>query len=309
MSFKLYLAAVFTNSYMRDQQKWPKLLPYEQAHFDAADPILESYHYIKSQRYVDEIRAIGRRVFLDSGAFSAFTLGKTIDIREYCEYVKKNDDIIAVDDGIKMIAGLDAIGDVKATFQNLKVMEQLGVRAIPCFHSGEDERYLEHYIQNYEYISLGGMVGASIVQLGMWLDRVWSKYLIDGSGRPRVKVHGFGITTDHIMKDYPWWSCDSSTWIQATQFGNIFMPNRGIINVSEKSTAIKIRGSHIDNMTQEASKALINEIAAQGFDYERLRTEYLGRAAYNIWAFQVRGRQIREQNEKIPVTLDYMDLF
>ena len=309
MSFKLYLAAVFTNSYMKGQRHWFKLLPYEQSHFETADPILESYHYIKSQRFVDEIRAIGRRVFLDSGAFSAFTLGETIDIREYCNYVKRNDDIIAVDDGVKMIAGLDAIGDVKVTFQNLKVMEQLGVKAIPCFHSGEDERYLEYYIKNYEYISLGGMVGASVTQLGMWLDRIWSKYLIDGSGRPRVKVHGFGITTDHIMKNYPWWSCDSSTWIQATSFGNIFMPNRGIINVSEKSTTVKIRGSHVDNMAPGISQTLIDEISSQGFDYSRLRTEYIARAAYNIWAFQCRGKQIREQNEKTPVTIDYMDLF
>jgi len=103
-----------------------------------------------------------------------------------------------------MIAGLDGIGDALLTYNNLKLMESYGCPAIPCFHAGEDERYLEYYIQHYPYIALGGMVGQGVSQLKMWLDRIWEKYLIDGSGNAKVKCHGFGITSFDLMWMYPW---------------------------------------------------------------------------------------------------------
>ena len=240
---KLYTAAVYTNEYvpgMHSPIRWDVLNEHERNIVSNLPNILESYHYVWKDKYVKGMREDGAKIFLDSGAFSAYTLGAKIHLPTYVDYIKRNIDILRVEDGVLMAAVLDGIGDPLETYRNQLSMEALGVKPMPCFHAGEDERYLEWYIQNYDYISLGGMVGSSTKQLMLWLDRVWDKYLVDGSGKPRLKVHGFGITSIPIMERYPWWSCDSSSWIQAGSFGSIVTPEFGPIAISDKSPITKI---------------------------------------------------------------------
>lgn len=71
----IFMAAVYTNSYMRGQNRYVKLNDREREIVHNIPHILESYHYIGSQRFIDQMRADNAKVFLDSGAFSAYTLG------------------------------------------------------------------------------------------------------------------------------------------------------------------------------------------------------------------------------------------
>lgn len=283
----IYCAAVFSNSYCRGQNRYVKLTPHEQQLVDNLPHILESYHYVGKQIFVDNMRENNAQIFVDSGAFSAFTLGATIDLRSYCDYIKRNRDIIRVEDGVVMASVLDGIGDPLQTWRNQLNMEELGAKPLPCFHAGEDERYLEWYVQKYEYITLGGMVGSSTAQLMTWLDRIWDRYLVDGSGNPRLKVHGFGITSIPLMERYPWWSCDSSSWIQSAAFGSIVSPKHGPLAVSSKSPSRHDYGQHISTLSPVEQDYVLRMLELQGFTYERLSTVYESRAAYNLWAFGV----------------------
>jgi hypothetical protein len=233
------------------------------------------------------MRADNASIFLDSGAFSAFTLGVDLKVSDYCEYIQRNSDIIRKEDGIAMASVLDGIGDPLQTWRNQYEMELRGVRPLPCFHAGEDERYLEHYVANYPYITLGGMVGSSTKQLCIWLDRMWDRYLVDGSGRAKVKVHGFGITAIPIMERYPWYSCDSSSWIQTAAFGSIVSPEHGPLNISEKSPSRHDAGQHITTLSAIEQDYVLQMLEKQGFTLERLATIYESRAAYNLWAYGV----------------------
>lgn len=282
---KLYLAGIYTSNFHKESQLYARLTEREKAARDGVRYYLESYHYIHKQAYVDKIRADGVKVFLDSGAFSAFTKGVEVDMREYCDYIKRNLDIIETVDGALCASVLDGIGDPLQTWQNQMAMEQMGVRPLPCFHYGEDERYLEWYVQNYDYITLGGMVPISTPQLFHWLDRIWEKYLIDGSGRPRIKVHGFGLTAQALMERYPWYSVDSSSWVQIAANGNILVPGLGALSVSENSPAAKQYNRHVDTLPELQREGLIQRVAEQGFEMERLQTEYVSRWTYNCWAF------------------------
>lgn len=284
---QVYMAAVYTNGYMNGQKRNEKLNEREKQITADLPHILESWHYVGKQKYVDEMRADNARVFLDSGAFSAFTLGVELSVADYCEYIQRNSDIIRVEDGVTMASVLDGIGDPLQTYRNQLEMEERGVRPLPCFHAGEDERYLEHYVSNYEYITLGGMVGTSTKQLCVWLDRIWDRYLTDGSGRPRIKVHGFGITAVPVMERYPWYSCDSSSWIQSAAFGSIVTPQHGPLSVSEKSPSRHDVGQHISTLTAIEQDVVFRELEEAGFTYERLSTTYESRAAYNLWAYGV----------------------
>lgn len=289
----IYMAAVYTNSYMPGMNRYIKLTEREREIVEGLPHILESWHYVGKQSYVDHMRNDSAQIFLDSGAFSAYTLGATLSVEEYCDYIQRNRDIIRVEDGTVMASVLDGIGDPLQTYRNQLEMEARGVRPLPCFHAGEDERYLEYYIQNYEYITLGGMVGSSTKQLMVWLDRMWDRYLTDGSGRARVKVHGFGITAVPIMEAYPWYSCDSSSWIQSAAFGGLILPGYSQnnlampINVSDKSPSRHDPGQHVATLTQIEQDFILQKLEENGFTYERLSTIYESRAAWNLWAFGV----------------------
>lgn len=299
----VYCAAVYTNSYMRGQNRYLKLTPNEQEIVHNIPNILESYHYVDKQKIVDDMRREGAKVFLDSGAFSAWTLGTVVDLPAYCEYIKRNLDILRVEDAAVMASVLDAVGDAKQTYINQKHMEHLGAKPLPCFHKGEDERWLMQYLEEgYEYITIGGMVGTSVSQLKIWLDRIWERYLTDGAGRPRLKVHGFGLTSVDLMELYPWYSCDSSSWIQSAAFGNVVLPRyredivphikANPIKVSDKSPSRHDAGQHITTLTQIEQDYLFRELERQGFTFERLSTVYESRAAYNLWAFGVINKMI-----------------
>ena len=305
----IFMAAVYTNSYMRGQNRYLKLNDREREIVHNIPNILESYHYIGSQRYIDQMRADDARVFLDSGAFSAYTLGVEIDLPTYCDYIKRNMDLWRVEDGVVMASVLDGIGDPLKTYQNQLHMEQLGAKPLPCFHAGEDERYLEYYVQNYEYITLGGMVGSSTKQLCIWLDRMWERYLTDGSGRPRLKVHGFGITAIPIMERYPWYSVDSSSWIQSAAFGSIITPDWGPLSVSEKSPSRHDAGQHATTLTAIEQDYVLQMLEKQGFTYERLSSVYESRAAYNLWAFGVINAMMNAQNNYEQFTHRVQELF
>lgn len=283
----VYMAAVYTNSYKPGQNRYIKLTDHEKRLVENIPHILESWHYVGRQRFVDEMRNDGAKIFLDSGAFSAYTLGVDLSVEQYCSYINRNRDIIRVEDGSVMASVLDGIGDPLQTYRNQIEMEMRGCKPLPCFHAGEDEKYLEYYVQNYEYITLGGMVGSSTKQLCIWLDRMWDRYLVDGSGRAKIKVHGFGITAIPIMERYPWYSCDSSSWIQSAAFGAIVTPQYGPMSVSEKSPSRHDAGQHISTLTQIEQDHIFRMLEEQGFTYERLSTVYESRAAYNLWAYGV----------------------
>ncbi len=298
---KIYIAGLYTSNFVSGGTYYEKLTDREKQGHDECVDRLESYHYIGKQAYVDKIRERGDKVFLDSGAFSAFTLGKHIDLPAYCDYIKRNEDIIL------MSSVLDGIGDPYKTYQNQMAMEELGTRPLPCFHYGEDERYLEHYIKNYEYITLGGMVPISTPQLFLWLDRIWAKYLTDGSGRPRLKVHGFGLTSVPLMTRYPWYSVDSSSWVQLAAHGNIYVPKFGQFAISARSPNVKIEGQHIDTMAPIYRKAFENELERTGFDLSRMRDLNYPRWAYNVWAYTELGRMMTALEK--PFVVNQEELF
>lgn len=289
---KIYIAGIYTSNFHKDSQYYLRLTDRERQGHDEAIDRLESYHYIHKDIYVNRIKENGDKVFLDSGAFSAFSLGATINLPAYCKYIQKNIDIVRYDDGVLMASVLDGIGDAQQTYENQCAMEHHGVRPLPCFHYGEDVRYLEYYISKYPYITLGGMVPISTPQLFHWLDHIWGKYLTDGAGRPKIKVHGFGLTSVPLMTRYPWYSVDSSSWIQLAAHGNVYVPTIGQFAISARSPNIRVEGQHVDTMTPIVRQHIEQVIRNKGFDPDRFRELNYPRWAYNVWAYTELSRMM-----------------
>lgn len=210
------------------------------------------------------------KIFLDSGAFSAFTKEAHIDLDEYIAFIKKHKDILEV------YANLDVIGDPEGTLRNQKYMESKGLRPLPTFHFGESPKYLKLYLKSYDYIAIGGMVPISTERLVPWLDGIYSEHLCDGNGLPKVKVHGFGMTTISLMIRYPWYSVDSTAWVLVGRFGGIFVPKKRSgkydyfvepmkILVSSKSTKMSDAGRHITTFSSRERAEIMEYIESRGF--------------------------------------------
>lgn len=280
---RLYQAGIMTSNFNQAGRVYARLDENEKTLRNSVEWNLESYHYIHKPTAVRRIREEGMKVFLDSGAFSAYTQGVKIDLGKYCDYCHKNADII------DFPSVLDAIGtenSYKDTYKNQMEMESRGVNPLPCFHFGEPTEVLDHYVANYDYITIGGMVPISTKQLTIWLDRIWEEHLTDSEGTPLTKVHGFGLTSLPLMQRYPWFSVDSSTWVQWAANGMLLLPKLGMqVNVSDKSSSRKMRNQHYDTYTQQERDVIDQEFDATGIDPERLRTLYYSRWAWNCWAF------------------------
>lgn len=278
---KLYLAGLYTGNFnIVGGRIYRRCTDVEKAARHNVLYHLESYHYINKASYVEKIRRDGKKVFLDSGAFSAFTKGVKVDLPKYCRWIKSHIDII------DCASVLDSIGDAQGTYANQIAMEKLGVTPLPCYHYGEDPKYLEYYIANYEYITLGGMVPISTPKLHIWLDDIFDKYLVDGAGRPKVKIHGFGLTAIPLMKKYPWYSVDSSSWVQAAANGRVWHPVHGDIYLSSNHPLRKKEGFHLSNMPQPQQDFLYDLLETQlGYEVDRLQNNYIARWAFNCWSF------------------------
>ena len=265
---------------------------------------LESYHYIHKGKYVERMRRDKVRIFLDSGAFSAFSLGAVIDIAAYAEFVKEHQDII------EMASVLDAIGDAEGTYKNQVELERRGAEVLPCFHYGEPWDICEYYVRNYEYITIGGMVPIPNAKLEPWLDELWDRVLTDKDGYARTKVHGFGQTSGKLMLKYPWYSVDSSSWIQMAAHGNIILPELFTsIAVSERSPNRKQFGAHYDTMPEE-SKAYIRALLEfYGLTLEEVREGHRSRWALNCFTFDLVGKRLGDDHWRKPFKLTQGRLF
>ena len=180
----------------------------------------------------------GTELFLDSGAYSALTQKREIDIEAYARYINETagtwDHVASLD----FIPPPEVHPDFAAekSYRNLRRLEALGCRGlIPVFHCGESLRYLERYAAEHEYIGLGRGVARGPA-LKSALDWCWS-HLTDADGRPRVKVHGFGMSSYWLVARYPWYSLDSQSWLDESWMAhsvNAFIDGKPAVKVRLK---------------------------------------------------------------------------
>jgi hypothetical protein len=210
-------------------------------------------------------------LFLDSGAFSAFTQGVAIDIQEYISFIREHEVHLEV------YANLDVIGDPAGTWRNQQIMEEAGLKPLPCFHYGEDPRWLKRYLaRGYDYIAFGGMVPISTADLQPWLDTLYREYICGPDGLPRVKVHGFGLTSLRLMMRYPWYSVDSTSWVMTGRMGSVYVPRRRKgtwlydeeswkVCVSSRSPSKSEAGKHIDSFPPRQKQEILDYFDEKGY--------------------------------------------
>ncbi|MCP4953979.1 MAG: hypothetical protein GY922_19240 [Proteobacteria bacterium] len=150
-----------------------------------------------------------RKIFLDSGAYSALTQKKTIDVGRYADWLLQYGHLFEVH------ANLDVIGNADGTWENQQYLESRGLSPIPVFHTGEPWHVLDKLLERYDYIALGGMVGWNKDRLLPWAVRCFKNARATGR---HIRFHGFGLTTWQIVVSLPWYTVDSTSWNAVVRF-------------------------------------------------------------------------------------------
>lgn len=173
----------------------------------------------------------GFRLLIDSGAFSADSLGFEIKPQEYAAWLN-----IAEKAWGSTIVGkinLDVLGDSKTSWKNWMKLRDLGHETMPVLHLGHDPKLLEPYLkEGSTYIALGAMVRKSMPRKFRWAAHV-HRWIRDH--HPEVRIHGLGVSAQKIVESLPWYSIDSSSGSSAYRFGraHLYDPRaRKIVTIS-----------------------------------------------------------------------------
>lgn len=167
---------------------------------------LVSYHYYKDT----PVTLNNGTVLVDSGGFTARTQGVVISVEQYASYLIKND--------VKLAFNLDT-NSVRETLKNQKYLETYtNTYIIPVYHTSdylECRELLQDYLK-YSYISVGGTLGVSS-EIKKHIEPFFD-YTIYHT-RDKVRVHGLGVTRQKWLERYPFYSVDSTSWLQVRKFG------------------------------------------------------------------------------------------
>lgn len=181
--------------------------------------LLCSYWYFKNKPLSKFCEELGYKpeILLDSGAYSAFTKGKHINVLDYIEYIRANRDYIT------SYISLDVIGDPRMTLLLFTFMRSAGLRPVPVIHYGEDLRLMDYYrmIGSSLLVALGGTVPVRDKRVvAAWCADVKRQY-------PNIELHLLGSNSKAILHSGVLASCDASTWyIQAVKGRPTTIPGR-----------------------------------------------------------------------------------
>ena len=179
--------------------------------------ILISYWYYKDvdldKMFTEHFSPPYPNVFADSGAYSAYSMGGSVDVAAYAEWLHRWRKWFTV------YANLDVKGDVEAGLRHQAYLESRGLTPLPVFHGGEPWSVLQDMIATYPYIALGGIAGGAAPAHSPSVMR----FLIHAFrlAEHRSVFHGFGITNWEVLKAFRWYSVDSSSWGSGFRFGHV----------------------------------------------------------------------------------------
>ena len=260
--------------------------------------LLFSYAY--SQKAEDSVviphTKLNSLSFVDSGAFSAWTKGVTINTDLYIYWLNKNNDFIDLFGQLDVIPGnrneFTSQKDIKKSgyesWKNYLYMRERVIspeKLLYTFHVGEPKECLEQALDwkdsngiSIPYIALGGLVGKPTDVRRNFLNMCFN--VIRKSSNPNVKVHAFGMTEKQLLEEFPITSADSTSWIMTGATGGI-LTDIGVVYVTEQR---KSEPNHYLRLFSNSLDMFYDWLAEFGFTIDDLSNSRNNRLIYNgLW--------------------------
>lgn len=252
--------------------------------------------------------------FLDSGAhglyekfvhkakgLTAATKWSYYDSKAFWKYVDEYGKFCkAHEHEIDVFVNVDVIFNPELTWKIQCYLEKtFKLKPLPVVHFGTPMKWLHKYMDNHEYIGIGGLgQEVSYESYVHFADRVFETICDAKSKLPRWKTHGFAVTSFKLMARYPWYSVDSTSYLQFGAYGAILMPRLRAGKIPNFSTPHKIfvsndtnvtrrvnRIAHFKDLTPTVEGMYRDYIKQQGFDLELMRTNWEERERWNMFYF------------------------
>lgn len=229
------------------------------------------------------------KIFVDSGAFSAFTRNIKIDIDTYIKFLNDNHKNLTLYASLDVIPDWNSLESIKSSclksWENFLYMKSKLIdsnKLVPTFHFGDDFNMLYKYLNftdnngTIKYLALGGLARANILDRYEFIKKCYK--IISECNRCDIKIHLFGVTDMDICDEFGASSVDSTTWVRAASFGEICTDNGRFI-VSENRL---MDDKHIFNKYAQHREFLTNLFKQEGFELEDLMKSSKSREFYNI---------------------------
>lgn len=237
---------------------------------------LEGKALLEWVKYLKEHPECKCKLVVDSGAYSAWSIGKKFDMDAYIDFLNTNDVIeqafwCAEADVIPGSFGVDPTEEERAeapkkSWENYLYMidhVKIPKKIVPIFHQGEDFKYLKQMLEfkfpggdHIPYIGISPRNDVHVNEKIKWYEHVWK--IIKESSNPNVLTHNFGMTSISVMEQFPSCSSDSTSWIRSASFGNILIPIQGKVKAVLVSDRKKNSPDHIYNQSEEVRNTVDN---------------------------------------------------
>lgn len=200
--------------------------------------LLETF-FAGEKACVKALNAVGVDNFLlDSGAFSFMNGAEcskeliTEYMEKYIAFINKYDIKYFFELDVDTIFGIEFVEELRQ-----KLERGTGKPCIPVWHKGRGVDYWKRMCREYKYVAIGGLAAKDIRKKEYPL----IKKMVDYAYAKGVKVHGLGFTKSRELKNYKFYSVDSSSWIAAAargrqmyDFDGEFMVGTSIVSADKK---------------------------------------------------------------------------
>jgi hypothetical protein len=173
------------------------------------DKILESAFYLK---YKEKPNRFGfKDVLLDSGGFTALVKNYNLPLKDYIDYLNKYE--------VKLAFALD-VRDQDITIQNTYDLKKYtNTKIIPVYHDHDyfssKRDIIEKYCADFDFVSIAGLTRKNYPQEER---EKFGNYVFSRTTN-KIKVHGLAVTSKRWLYKYPFYSVDSTTWLNIVKYG------------------------------------------------------------------------------------------
>jgi len=243
--------------------------------------ILVSYEY---KNALTPVKWTPEYLIFDSGAFSAWSAGKKVDVVGYADWAVEasknfprvvcvNMDVIPGQFGRTSTAAERKAG-MALSLKNADYLRSRGLDVMEVFHQDEPREFLDLLISRQTEKGVLGISPRNDVQVGRKIE--WQKtltsYLFQTRGKNFPRTHGLAVTSFDMLANFPYYSTDSSTWSSPFRFG-------GYTNEMGKTSKVAKRYG-VEKIAYSQSRESVRHLARQGIENQ----QRMGDAITTLWA-------------------------
>lgn len=222
-----------------------------------------------------------RSVLIDSGAFSAWSIGTTIRLDDYRKAIEQLRARPLADeqwfinlDVIPGVRGQDPTAEQRASaveegMRNADVLRGDGIPIVEVHHQYESRDVLLELAARRKPGDLLGLSARNDQPTPVrrrFLDAAFHTLLASYPHDAIPPCHGFGLSTDTLVRRYPWATCDSTSWVVPRRYGE------RITKVDGRRTRFTPRGQMLTDRKPISALAML-EILARWRSIETEMTE------------------------------------